>query len=94
MKKENLMNTKMKLLPAFVLLGLGGCSRSLANGEEGGRCYGNGTCDDGLVCLRTHVTYLNPFKGSRNDEMCVRIENVRAGGKPIRMVEDVDGGAR
>src|SRR5690606_17863357 len=29
----------------------GGGSSGASQGEEGGACYGNGTCDDGLVCV-------------------------------------------
>ena len=41
---------KSRLLIAVLVLPLVGCSEK-NEGEEGGPCYRNGTCDDGLVCL-------------------------------------------
>ena len=42
-------NTLIRFVLAAILLA-GGCSKP-ATGTENGACYGNGTCNTGLVCL-------------------------------------------
>lgn len=46
------MGDFMRALPAIaVFLVLASCERSGGPGKERGSCYGNGTCDPGLVCM-------------------------------------------
>ena len=56
------MTLKRGILALALLACTGGCGGGQTPGIEGGPCYGNGTCNDGLSCLSQ--TCVNPTSGT------------------------------
>lgn len=67
----------MRLTLYVLALVLAGCA-----GSPGGSCYGNGTCDKGLNCVKLFLT---------SDGTCMKAEYVRV---DERQVWFPDGGTR
>lgn len=67
--REDIMMNPMRLTwsASVVLLVIGCGEGAVPTGKEGGPCYGNGTCDDGLTCMSDRCVRWDEDTGDDSD---------------------------